>query len=604
MTHRKPTRTTRSPHGSILLLVLVALVALTLGTGAYLELMRNEHTAVRRHGRNVMCESLAESGVTYLLAMLARADADLVLLGGPLNNSGSLQGTVVIEANDPMDRGRFAVLAPTQVDGQYSGYRFGLEDESAKLNLNALVPPAGGGGGGGGQSAGNGGAGQAGQTGATGGAVAADGQSPGGGGGGAGGAAGGGQTANADPAERLLALPGMTIEIADAILDWLDADESPRTNGAEAEYYQGLDPPYSPTNGPLSSVDELLQVRGVTPELLYGLDQNRNLVIDPHEMPRGALAEVDNSTGELNRGWAAYLTVDSVESFKLSTGESRANVNGTDLQALYQQLGTTLSDEQAKFIILARQYGLQPANQNSQNRRGGSDQESRDQGRRNRNRSRGNRGEGGGDQQSNQPVSAATIELKFDQQAQANINSLLDLIGTTVQVPNGNDNQQTQTVVSPWQDTGADYAALMTLYDAATVTAGRVGGRVNINQAPRAVLRGIPGLEATAVEQIVMRRDGLYAPIDGAQRHALWLLVDGVVDLQTMRALEPYVTAGGNVFSGEVVGFFDAAGGMHRMRVTIDRTGGTPVVVRRENFSTLGKGLPVTALGVEELATP
>ena len=34
----------------------------------------------------------------------------------------------------------------------------------------------------------------------------------------------------------------------------------------------------SPRNGPITDLDELLLVRGVTPELLYGLDQNVPLV--------------------------------------------------------------------------------------------------------------------------------------------------------------------------------------------------------------------------------------------------------------------------------------------------------------------------------------
>lgn len=583
---RRQVRLDRSPRraASVLLLVLVALVALALGTGTYLKLMQNEHAAARRHGRDVQCRALAESGVAYLLALLAQPDADLVASGGPLNNPTNMQGAVVLDATAPEYRGRFAVVAPTQVDGVYSGYRFGLEDESAKLNLNALIPSSAGGGGRGGPASGEGGMTASGNATPGGGSPgdAVDGQSTGAA------ASGGG-----DPAERLLALPGMTIEIADAILDWLDEDDLARTNGAEAEYYQALDPPYSPADGPLASIDELLLVRGVTPELLYGLDQNRNLLVDANELPRGALVELDNSTGELNRGWAAYLTVDGVESFKQATGEARANVNGNDLQTLYSNLTASLNDEQAKFIILARQYGLQQPQGNQQGGGGGDSNNSGG------GRNQGNQGQpGGGNQDGASETKAAAVELNFEQQPQANLASLLDVVGATVQVPgNGNGQQQQQAVSSPWPDTPAGYSDLLTLYDVATVAGGRVGGRVNINAASRPVLRTIPGIDATTVEQIILRRDGLYAPVTGAQRHPIWLLVDNVVNLQTMRALEPHITAGGNVFSGEIVGFFDAGGGMSRLHVVIDRTGGAPVVVRRENYSTLGKGLSPESLG-------
>ncbi len=38
----------------------------------------------------------------------------------------------------------------------------------------------------------------------------------------------------------------------------------------------GLDPPYAPRNGPMETIEELLLVRGVTPELLFGVDANHN----------------------------------------------------------------------------------------------------------------------------------------------------------------------------------------------------------------------------------------------------------------------------------------------------------------------------------------
>ena len=101
--------------------------------------------------------------------------------------------------------------------------------------------------------------------------------------------------------ERLLLIPSMTQEIADSILDWLDEDNTPREFGAEETYYQALIPPYTPRNGPLNSLDELLMVAGVTPELLYGLDSNRNYLTDLYEQPQVQQGEPDNSLGQLNR---------------------------------------------------------------------------------------------------------------------------------------------------------------------------------------------------------------------------------------------------------------------------------------------------------------
>lgn len=49
---------------------------------------------------------------------------------------------------------------------------------------------------------------------------------------------------------------------AESLLDWTDDDDEPRLDGAEAPYYRRQQ--VSPRNGPLLSLDELLEVRGWT----------------------------------------------------------------------------------------------------------------------------------------------------------------------------------------------------------------------------------------------------------------------------------------------------------------------------------------------------
>ena len=58
--------------------------------------------------------------------------------------------------------------------------------------------------------------------------------------------------------------------IIDSIQDWRDPNEEHRLNGAESDYYLALPVPYRSKNADFDSVDELLQVRGVTRDLLYG----------------------------------------------------------------------------------------------------------------------------------------------------------------------------------------------------------------------------------------------------------------------------------------------------------------------------------------------
>ena len=58
--------------------------------------------------------------------------------------------------------------------------------------------------------------------------------------------------------------------IVDSIQDWRDPDKLHRLNGAEDDYYLSLPIPYRAKNGNFETIDELLLVKGVTPEILYG----------------------------------------------------------------------------------------------------------------------------------------------------------------------------------------------------------------------------------------------------------------------------------------------------------------------------------------------
>jgi general secretion pathway protein K len=73
--------------------------------------------------------------------------------------------------------------------------------------------------------------------------------------------------------------------IIEAVIDWIDEnDDALGFGGAESSYYQGLEVPYEPRNGPVEFVEELLLVRGITPELYYGTEDIPGLVtlVTPH----------------------------------------------------------------------------------------------------------------------------------------------------------------------------------------------------------------------------------------------------------------------------------------------------------------------------------
>jgi general secretion pathway protein K len=66
-------------------------------------------------------------------------------------------------------------------------------------------------------------------------------------------------------------------EILDSIKDWIDEDSDQVINGAENSHYMSLEHPYSCRDGFFESIDELLLVQGITPELLYGTGETPGL---------------------------------------------------------------------------------------------------------------------------------------------------------------------------------------------------------------------------------------------------------------------------------------------------------------------------------------
>ena len=69
--------------------------------------------------------------------------------------------------------------------------------------------------------------------------------------------------------------------IINSLKDWLDSgDDEAITglSGAESSYYQDLSPSYSSRNGSISDINDLLLVKGITPELFFGSNEKPGLV--------------------------------------------------------------------------------------------------------------------------------------------------------------------------------------------------------------------------------------------------------------------------------------------------------------------------------------
>jgi hypothetical protein len=118
-------------------------------------------------------------------------------------------------------------------------------------------------------------------------------------------------------------LPGMTDEFAASIVDWRDTNSDITANGAESEYYLRLPDPYECKNGPLETVEELFLIRGVTKDILFGQDVNRNGVIDLGESASAFSGTFSSSGSRLDRGIINFVTVYGAQPAAASSGGSK-----------------------------------------------------------------------------------------------------------------------------------------------------------------------------------------------------------------------------------------------------------------------------------------
>lgn len=59
-------------------------------------------------------------------------------------------------------------------------------------------------------------------------------------------------------------------QLAARMVDFIDRDNVPQLNGAEGDQYEKLGLPYGPFDNPLTSLDQMLLVPGITPQIFYG----------------------------------------------------------------------------------------------------------------------------------------------------------------------------------------------------------------------------------------------------------------------------------------------------------------------------------------------
>lgn len=131
--------------------------------------------------------------------------------------------------------------------------------------------------------------------------------------------------------------------LLDAIIDWRDADDEPRPEGAEKKQYRQAGKPYQPNNAPFQSLEELQLVLGIDDELfermrpwitIYSGQAEPNKSLAPPEL----LSIIDDRLKKQNIH-DVYLE----RRLAKQTGDSRLDGDQTD---------TGLADQEQTFTII------------------------------------------------------------------------------------------------------------------------------------------------------------------------------------------------------------------------------------------------------------
>jgi len=488
---RAPRRGER--QGFVIVAVLIVVVVLSLAAYRFTDLMTAEYRAAARSQTAAQARAAARSGVHYAAAMLS----DPAILNGELGGNPYADGsfspqTVRAGVSAGLDaRVLLVAVLPDGAGGHEQRYGCVI-DEASRLNVNTLI-----------------------------------------------------QLDDSGQLlyDALLKIPGMTEDLAAAVVDWVDPDDDARDGGAESDYYLGLGNPYRCKNGPLNSIEELLLVRGVTPQVLYGTDRNRNGVNDD-----------DSSGGTFDRGLADFLTVYGREINVDSQGQLRTNVNeADDLPALYAKLTARLPQELADFIMAYKMFGL------ARSQSGGT----------------ANVVAGGAGELN----AAVTLTLETLPLARRQIPNFLDLVAARVTLPRipGAPADTPQIVVSsPLADPDKFAQMFGELMDKATTTKNiELTPRINLNTAPREVLIAVPGMTEEEADAILAQRDALN-PTDPGTVTGAWAVTSGAVTQATYRRIGKYVTGRTMVYRIQAVGYFGRGGPVARVEAVIDTNQGAP----------------------------
>jgi len=336
--------------------------------------------------------------------------------------------------------------------------------------------------------------------------------------------------------DALMKLPNMTDDVAAAIVDWRDADSTISPGGAESEYYGSLPDPYNCKNAPFESVEELLLVRGVTRDLLYGNGTASPLGTQSGSVS-GGQASADLQTAN---GWYNLLTCYSSDS--PASGGQRINLNDRNSRQKLQDLLEQQLDNKGRADAIVNGMGR------------------------------------------------ATYIDVFDFYFQAQLKpDELSKIYDSITVaptdgaggggaPTGGGGGTTPGRTGTGSTGGGGGAAAG---GGGAAASNATKGLINVNTAPRDVLLTLPGLEDADVDKLISARQGSAAGDTS---------VGWVADALDKKAigLGKYITGKTSQFSADILAVSGNGRAFKRCRIVVNTSGSTPQIVYRRDLTERG----------------
>jgi DNA uptake protein ComE-like DNA-binding protein len=325
-------------------------------------------------------------------------------------------------------------------------------------------------------------------------------------------------------------------ELVDSLLDYRDADDDPRTNGAEQTYYDALPHPFLVRNKPyIRTIEETLVIKGFHGAVVYGEDHNLNGLLDASEDDRDtSFPYGDNGDGVLDRGLFGTATTHSYEYDVDSAGNPRVNLNGDP--AAIARLG--LPEQTVRFIEEYRKAGNEFTHPSQ--------------------------------------LLNMTFRAKVKEEQR---------------YTDAGGRERTRTV-EVWKtlESGVGPDELETVMDRLTTrpTRGRkqrVVGLVNVATASVEVLSMIENIDVGLASRIADARLAV-APEDAAT--TAWLVSGGVVSAETYKEIAPALTSRSFQYRIRVVGFGVPSGRYCVLEAVVDLADGEPRIVYLRDLTRLG----------------